>query len=77
LQKEVVIPVYLGKEASIYSASSQAFCEKRVLEGLALLLAFSESTGPLVKRVHESSDIIFEFLLMAEAMRKAKRVLSF
>ena len=72
-----MIPVYLGKEASMNSASSQVFWEKRLLEGLDLVGAFSDRVGPRVKTVQDYSEMTFEFLLIEAAMRKAKRVLSF
>ena len=71
------MPVYLGKVAYKYSASSQAFCENKVFEGFGLLFSLSIKEGPLVKTLHAYSEITLLFLLMEAAIRKAKRVLSF
>ena len=72
-----MIPVYLGKVAYKYSASSHAFNENSVFDGLGLLLVLSIKEGPLLKADHDSSEMTFEFLLIDEAIRKAKSVLSF
>ena len=71
------MPVYFGKVASKYYASSHALSENNVFDGLGLLLVLSLKDGPLVKTDHDSSEMTLEFLLIEEAIRKAKRVLSF